>query len=92
MSKCSSSSLLKVNSGRRLVPTALGTTLIRGYQCIDADLCLPDIRSFIEQQITLIAKGKADHLQVIQHVLQQFMRKYSYFVKKVVYYVNSLRF
>lgn len=32
----------QVNSGRRLVPTALGTTLIRGYQCIDVDLCLPD--------------------------------------------------
>lgn len=74
---------VQVNSGRRLVPTGLGTTLIRGYQCIDADLCLPDIRSFIEQQITLIGKGKADHLQVIQHVLQQFMKKYSYFVKKI---------
>lgn len=74
---------LKVNSGRRLVPTALGTTLIKGYQCIDADLCLPDIRSFIEQQITLIAKGKADHVHVVQHVLQQFMNKYSYFVKMV---------
>lgn len=80
----------KVNSGRRLVPTPLGTTLIRGYQCIDADLCLPDIRSFIEQQITLIAKGKADHLRVIQHVIQQFMKKYSYFVKKVTYFVDNL--
>lgn len=75
--------VLKVNSGRRLVPTALGTTLIRGYQRIDPDLCLPDIRSFIEQQITLIAKGKADHVRVVEHVLQQFMEKYSYFVKKV---------
>lgn len=74
---------LKVNAGRRLVPTALGTTLIRGYQCIDPDLCLPDIRSFIEQQITLIAKGKADHVRVVEHVLQQFLQKYSYFVKKV---------
>lgn len=81
---------VQVNSGRRLVPTPLGTTLIRGYQCIDADLCLPDIRSFIEQQITLIAKGKADHLQVIQHVIQQFMKKYSYFVKKVTYFVRNL--
>nr|CAD1839134.1 unnamed protein product [Ananas comosus var. bracteatus] len=74
---------VQVNSGRRLVPTALGTTLIKGYQCIDADLCLPDIRSFIEQQITLIAKGKADHVHVVQHVLQQFMNKYSYFVKMI---------
>ncbi|XP_020684389.1 DNA topoisomerase 3-beta isoform X2 [Dendrobium catenatum] len=74
---------VQVNSGRRLVPTALGTTLIRGYQSIDADLCLPDIRSFIEHQITMVAKGKADHSHVVQHVLQQFTQKFSYFVKKI---------
>lgn len=73
----------QVQAGRKLVPTALGITLIRGYQCIDPDLCLPDIRSFIEQQITLVAKGQADHFRVVQHVLQQFMQKYSYFVKQV---------
>ncbi|XP_058093481.1 DNA topoisomerase 3-beta isoform X2 [Magnolia sinica] len=74
---------VQVQGGRRLVPTALGITLIRGYQCIDPDLCLPDIRSFIEQQITLIAKGQADHIRVVQHVLQQFTQKYSYFVKQI---------
>lgn len=79
----STASHLKVQAGRRLVPTALGITLIRGYQCIDPDLCLPDIRSFIEHQITLIAKGQAHNLQVVQHVLNQFMQKYAYFVSKV---------
>lgn len=74
---------LQVQSGRKLVPTALGITLIRGYQCIDPDLCLPDIRSFIEQQITLVAKGQADHSHVVQHVIQQFRRKFSYFVQQV---------
>ncbi|KDP32568.1 hypothetical protein JCGZ_13118 [Jatropha curcas] len=74
---------VQVQAGRRLVPTTLGITLIRGYQCIDPDLCLPDIRSFIEQQITLIAKGQADHSRVVQHVLQQFKQKYSYFVKRI---------
>ncbi|XP_026400715.1 DNA topoisomerase 3-beta-like [Papaver somniferum] len=74
---------VQVNAGRRLVPTALGITLIKGYQCIDPDLCLPDIRSFIEQQITLIAKGQADHSHVVQHVLQQFKQKFSYFVKQI---------
>lgn len=78
--------LYQVNPGRRLVPTALGTTLIRGYQCIDPDLCLPDIRGFIEHQITLVAKGKANHVEVVQHVLQQFRQKFSYFVKKVLCY------
>lgn len=75
---------VQVQSGsRKLVPTALGITLIRGYQCIDPDLCLPDIRSFIEHQITLVAKGQADHSQVVQHVLNQFRQKFSYFVKQI---------
>ncbi|PON95541.1 DNA topoisomerase, type IA [Trema orientale] len=74
---------VKVQAGRKLVPTALGITLIRGYQCIDPDLCLPDIRSFIEQQINLVAKGQADHTRVVQHVLLQFRQKFSYFVKQI---------
>lgn len=73
----------QVQSGRRLVPTALGITLVRGYQTIDVDLCLPDIRSFIEQQITLIAKGQADHARVVSHVLQEFMAKFKYFVFQI---------
>ncbi|KAI8010151.1 DNA topoisomerase 3-beta [Camellia lanceoleosa] len=75
---------VQVQAGRRLAPTALGISLIRGYQCIDPDLCLPDIRSFIEQQITLVAKGQADHSLVMQHVIQQFKGKLSYFVKQVI--------
>ncbi|KAL9411416.1 hypothetical protein AB3S75_045083 [Citrus x aurantiifolia] len=74
---------VQVQAGRKLAPTTLGITLIRGYQCIDPDLCLPDIRSFIEQQITLVAKGQADHSGVVQHVLQQFRQKYSYYVKQI---------
>lgn len=82
--------ILQVQAGRRLVPTNLGITLIRGYQCIDPDLCLPDIRSFIEQQITFVAKGQADHFSVVQNVLQQFKQKYSYFVKKVIFHYACL--
>ncbi|GMN59693.1 hypothetical protein TIFTF001_028789 [Ficus carica] len=78
---------VKVQAGRKLVPTALGITLIRGYQCIDPDLCLPDIRSFIEQQITLVAKGQADHTRVVQHVLLQFEQKFSYFVKQILSWI-----
>ncbi|RVW82067.1 DNA topoisomerase 3-beta [Vitis vinifera] len=74
---------VQVQAGRKLVPTALGISLIRGYQCIDPDLCLPDIRSFIEQQITLVAKGQVDHSRVVEHVLQQFKQKFIYFVKQL---------
>ncbi|XP_042064078.1 DNA topoisomerase 3-beta isoform X2 [Salvia splendens] len=74
---------VQVQAGRRLVPTVLGISLIRGYQCIDPDLCLPDIRSFIEHQIGLVAKGQADHSLVVQHVIEQFRRKFTYFVKQI---------
>ncbi|KAL0392491.1 UNVERIFIED_CONTAM: DNA topoisomerase 3-beta [Sesamum radiatum] len=74
---------VQVQAGRRLVPTALGISLIRGYQLIDPDLCLPDIRSFIEQQISLVAKGQADHSLVVEHVIEQFKRKFIYFVKQI---------
>ncbi|TYI61140.1 hypothetical protein E1A91_D10G152000v1 [Gossypium mustelinum] len=74
---------VQVQAGRRLVPTTLGITLIRGYQCIDPDLCLPDIRSFIEHQITLVAKGQANHSRVVQHVLQQFKQKFCYFLQQI---------
>ncbi|XP_055813969.1 DNA topoisomerase 3-beta isoform X1 [Solanum dulcamara] len=74
---------VQVQAGRRLAPTPLGISLIRGYQCIDSDLCLPDIRSFIEHQITLVAKGQANHSMVVHHVLEQFRRKFSYFVKQI---------
>ncbi|KAL2973559.1 hypothetical protein AAZX31_14G052700 [Glycine max] len=80
-------SLNKVQAGRKLVPATLGITLVRGYQTIDPDLCLPGVRSFIEQQITLIAKGQVDHGHVVQHVIQQFTQKFSYFVKKVTIYL-----
>ncbi|KAF3670848.1 hypothetical protein FXO38_06884 [Capsicum annuum] len=73
----------KVQAGRRLISTPVGVSLIRGYPCIDSDLCLPDIRSFIEHQITLVAKGQADHSMIVQHLLEQFRRKSSYFVKQV---------
>ncbi|XP_059598996.1 DNA topoisomerase 3-beta-like [Vitis vinifera] len=73
----------KVQAGRKLVPTALGISLIRGYQCIDLDFCLTNIRSFIEQQITLVAKGQVDHSRVVEHVLQQFKQKFIYFVKQI---------
>jgi len=36
-----------VQSGRRVVPTELGITLVRGYQLIDPELCRPQVHTFI---------------------------------------------
>jgi DNA topoisomerase-3 len=41
------------------------------------------MRSDIEQQLNLIALGKAPHVQVLQYFLEMFERKFGYFVKRV---------
>ena len=34
---------MQIQSGRRVVPTELGITLIKGYQLIDPELCKPQV-------------------------------------------------
>ena len=36
---------MSIQAGRRVVPTELGITLVRGYQLIDQELCLPQVRA-----------------------------------------------
>ena len=43
-----------VQSGRRVVPTELGITLVRGYQLIDPELCRPQVQKERTEQNTLI--------------------------------------
>uniref|UniRef100_A0A672QEX9 DNA topoisomerase n=1 Tax=Sinocyclocheilus grahami TaxID=75366 RepID=A0A672QEX9_SINGR len=72
-----------VESGRKLKPTNLGIVLVHGYYKIDADLVLPTIRSAVEKQLNLIALGKANFHQVLQHTLDIFKRKFHYFVDSI---------
>ncbi|KAF2364981.1 TOPRIM domain [Trinorchestia longiramus] len=72
-----------IESGRRLVPTNLGIVLVHGYQKIDIDLVLPTMRSAVEEQLNLIAAGKADFDSVLRHTLQIFAAKFQYFVSNI---------
>eukprot|EP00884_Botryococcus_braunii_P010708 jgi/Botrbrau1/19639/Bobra.0003s0009.1 len=72
-----------IQGGRRVVPTELGVTLIRGYQLIDPELCLPQVRSHVEKQIGLIARGEAEKESVVRHTLAQFTSKFVFFVAKI---------
>ncbi|XP_027703283.1 DNA topoisomerase 3-beta-1 [Vombatus ursinus] len=72
-----------VENGRRLRPTNLGIVLVHGYYKIDAELVLPTIRSAVEKQLSLIALGKADYQQVLEHTLNIFKRKFHYFVDSI---------
>ncbi|XP_063384723.1 DNA topoisomerase 3-beta-1 [Cydia fagiglandana] len=72
-----------VGSGRRLVPTNLGIVLVHGYQKIDPELVLPTMRSAVEEQLNLIALGRADFQAVLSHTTEIFRRKFQYFVRSI---------
>ncbi|CAG0921960.1 unnamed protein product [Notodromas monacha] len=70
-----------VESGRKLKPTTLGVVLVHGYQ--KANLVLPTMRSAVEEQLNLIAAGKADFSAILRHTLDVFLNKFIYFVKSI---------
>lgn len=67
------------NPGRKLAPTLLGQALVKGYCEIDPELVMPQVRSNIERSCELVAKGKAEFSEVVDHVLQIFKDKFNFF-------------
>ena len=40
---------VQIQAGRKVVPTELGITLVRGYQLIDQELCSPQVTYFLRR-------------------------------------------
>lgn len=53
-----------VQSGRRVVPTELGITLVKGYQLIDPELCRPQVQTAFVYTHMLITSC---HLELCTH-------------------------
>lgn len=68
-----------VTRARRIKPTPLGSALIQGYQDIDVELVSPELRSNIEKNVDLVAKGKKDYQSVLDTILQIFKQKFLFF-------------
>ena len=50
---------------------------------IDVDLVKPTMRAAVEEQLNLIAHGKADFNAVLGHTINTFTAKFKYFVEHV---------
>jgi DNA topoisomerase-3 len=71
-----------VTSGKRtLIPTALGTALVRGYLDIDKELVEPQLRSRIEKSCGLVAKGEEQFQTVVDTMVAIFKEKFQNFKK-----------
>jgi DNA topoisomerase-3 len=74
---------VKIESGRRLVPTRLGIVLVHGYQKIDRSLVLPTSRADMERELNDIAAGKRQFKEVLKNTLDDFKRRFLFFRENI---------
>ena len=77
---------VKISTGRQLIPTKLGILLVHGYQKIDNDLVSSSIRSNLERELNLIAKGQVDFNTVLKENIEYYRTKFIFFYGKHSFY------
>lgn len=72
-----------IAGNRTLKPTKLGILLVHGYLKIDKELVLPTIRSDLEKELNLIAKGQVDFLTVLKKNIEYYRNKFISFMENI---------
>ncbi len=65
--------------------------MVKAYMQIDPQLVLPTVRSNIEKSVALIALGKAECGEVLEHVLSMFKAKFIYFRDNIATLDSAIR-
>ena len=73
----------EIATGRKLIPTKLGIMLIHGYRKVDFELIAPKMRAEVEEQLELVATGRANFQNVLNHTLAIFQKKFHFFVENI---------
>ena len=63
---------VQIQAGRKVVPTELGITLVRGYQLIDSELCSPQVIPTYHAKRALIMPIIAPQLLEFLHGIKTF--------------------
>ena len=66
---------------RALIPTKIGTAIVKAFSTIDKEMISPKIRAEIEKECELISYGELNNVEVVNHILSSFRTKFDHFVK-----------
>jgi len=66
-------------TSRHMVPRGLGLAFLGCFEELDSELCEPQIRAYMEQQVTKIATGETEKNEVVDSTLKLFHEKFQSF-------------
>ncbi|CAE7194926.1 TOP3B [Symbiodinium pilosum] len=70
-------------ASRHMVPTPMGLSMLAAFEELDAQLCRPPIRAFMEKQVAQIAEGLLDKPDVVAQNLDLFYSKFVRFRENI---------
>ena len=66
-------------ASRHMVPEPLGLAMLSSFETLDAELCRPEIRAFMESECRRISTGETEKAEVVEANLRRFQAKFRAF-------------